>query len=159
MSSIVISLRKAVEKDLPDIRKLYSQTVKEINSKDYSEEEIEVWASSSDEPGSFSKAIEIQYFLIAELQNEIVGFSSIEKNGYLDFMYVHKDHQKKGIAKRLLQEIERKAKKQNNYEVFAYVSRTAKPFFEKSGYKHTGNKTDSFKGIVFINNIMVKKII
>ena len=43
---------------------------------------------------------------IAEIENELTGFSSIEKNGYLDYMYVHKDHQGKGIAKNLLEEIE-----------------------------------------------------
>ncbi|MEO8665700.1 MAG: GNAT family N-acetyltransferase [Ignavibacteria bacterium] len=157
MSKEKISIRTAAEKDLPAIRNLYSQTVREINSKDYTKQEIEVWASCSDEPGSFSKAIEVQYFIVAEIENEIVGFSSIEKNGYLDFMYVHKDHQRKGIAKKLLEEIERKASDQKNFEVFSYVSRTAKPFFEKSGYKHTGNKTDHFKGVLFINSIMVKK--
>ena len=158
MSPINIAIRTAEEKDLPAIRKLYSQTVREINSKDYNQQEIEVWASSADEHESFSKAIKIQYFVIAVIENEIVGFSSIEKNGYLDFMYVHKDHQRKGIAKKLLEEIERKAVEQKNFEVFAYVSRTAKPFFEKAGYRHTGNKTDPFKGVVFTNSIMVKKI-
>ncbi|MDQ3194181.1 MAG: GNAT family N-acetyltransferase [Bacteroidota bacterium] len=152
------SIRTAVEKDLSAIRKLYSETVREINSKDYSEDEIEVWASTSDDPHSFKEAVENQYFVIAETENELVGFSSIEKNGYLDFMYVHKDHQRKGIAKRLLEEIERKANEQNNYEVFAYVSRTAKPFFERSGYRYSGDKTDRYKGVVFINSIMVKKL-
>jgi putative acetyltransferase len=152
------SIRTAVEKDLSSIRKLYSETVREINSKDYSADEIDVWASTSNDPHSFKKAVENQYFVIAETENELVGFSSIEKNGYLDFMYVHKDHQREGIAKRLLEEIERKANEQNNYEVFAYVSRTAKPFFERSGYRYSGDKTDRFKGVVFINSIMVKKL-
>jgi len=158
MPSANISIRTAGEKDLPAIRKLYSQTVRKINSQDYNEREIEVWASTSDNPDSFRKAINIQYFIIAEIENELAGFASIEKNGYLDFMYVHKDHQRKGIAKKLLKEIESKAGEQRNFEVFAYVSRTAKPFFERSGYIHTGDKTDLFKGVVFINSIMVKKM-
>ncbi len=158
MSSTNLFIRTAEEKDLAEIRNLYSQTVRQINSKDYTQQEIEVWASTSDDPQSFVKSIKNQYFIIAETGFEIAGFASIEKNGYLDFMYVHKDHQRSGIGRKLLEEIERKAGEQNNYEVFAYVSRTAKKFFEKSGYQHRGNKTDIFKGVVFINSIMVKKI-
>ena len=31
-------------------------------------------------------------------QGEIVGFGDIDKSGYLDRLYVHKDHQREGIA-------------------------------------------------------------
>lgn len=58
--------------------------------------------------------------------NRFVGFGSLAKDGYLDFMFVDKDTQKQGVASALLAEIERKASEQNNVQIYSDVSLTAK---------------------------------
>ncbi len=73
-------------------------------------------------------------------------------------MYVHKDFQRQGIAQRLLFEIETMAAKQNNTEIYSYVSKTAKSFFEKNGYKHFGFKINTVNNIEFSNHVMKKEI-
>lgn len=47
--------------------------------------------------------------LITEIDGEIVGFADMDKDGYLDRLYVHKDYQSKGIATALVHELERRA--------------------------------------------------
>lgn len=164
-----ITLRTAAEDDIPAIGRLFSETVRNVNAKDYTEEEIRAWSSSGENTGMWKKRIVRQYFMVAEINGVIAGFSSIEPNGYLDFMYVHKDYQRMGVAKALLEEIERKAIEQNNAEIFSHVSKTAKGFFEKSGYKYSGDiispgyiysngEVKPCDGVEFINSIMVKKI-
>ncbi len=156
-----MKIRKAEEKDVEGISELYYGTVRSINSKDYSEKEIEVWSSSAFNFERWKKNIAEQYFLVAEEEEEdnlIIGFSSITPEGYLDFMYVHKDFQRRGVASGLLSGIEEKASEQNNEEIYYHVSRTAKEFFEKSGYVYSGDNTETFKGVVFVNNIMIKKM-
>ena len=70
-----------------------------------------------------------QYTLIAEINDEIVGFGSIDKLGYLDLLFVHKDYQKQGIATALCNELEK------GFSVInTFASITAKPFFESRGY-------------------------
>lgn len=152
-----IKIRTATERDAETISILYSETVRKINSKDYSEEQIKVWSGGSGNLDHWKRHIGEQYFIVAETDNVIVGFSSITPEGYLDFMYVHKNFQRAGVAKKLLEEIERKAAEQKNSEVYSHVSKTAKGFFEKFGYKHTGDLIDPYKGVVFINSIMKKK--
>lgn len=151
-------IRTAEETDIPQIAKLYYETVRHINSKDYSEKHIEVWSNAAFAVEGWKKKISEQYFLVAETDREIIGFSSIAIDGYLDFMYVHKEHQREGIATKLINEIEKKAAEQNNEEIYSHVSKTAKPFFEKAGYKYSGDHIDPAKEVVFINNIMKKKI-
>lgn len=152
-----IKIRTATESDVAAIADLYSETVRNINSKDYTERQIEVWSNGSANLENWKRHIKEQYFVVAEIKNTIAGFSSITPEGYLDFMYVHKDFQRVGIAKKLLDEIEKKAIEQKNPEIFSHVSKTAKGFFEKSGYVFSGESIDPYKGEVFINNIMKKK--
>ena len=54
----------------------------------------------------------------------------MDKSGCLDLLYVHKDFQRQGIATALCDELEK------GFTVIkTYASVTAKPFFEKRGYK------------------------
>lgn len=153
-----INIRRAVESDSHEIGKMYFDTVNAINSKDYSKEKIDVWSASGKKYDKWEKKISEQYFLVAEIDNIITGISSIDKTGYLDFMYVHKDYQRMGIAQTLLNEIEKKAAEQKNSEIWAYVSITADPFFKKNGYEFAGEKIIIMQGVEFVDRILKKKL-
>lgn len=154
------TIRKAELNDIPAIIKMYQETVRNVNAKDYSPAQIEVWAEGAENKARWETAIIEQYFVVARdaVPRSIVGFSSIAKDGYLDFMYVSKDYQRKGIALMLLNEIERKAKEQNNKEIYSHVSKTAKGFFLKQGYGHIKDIEDPYRGVIFINALMLKKL-
>jgi putative acetyltransferase len=158
MKNTGIILRTASEFDIPAISALYSETVRNVNAADYSPEQIEVWSSSGNDSQRWKNSISEQYFVVAEIDGVTVGFCSITKEGYLDFMYVHKDYQRMGTAKALLDEIERKAMKQDNPQIYSHVSKTARRFFEKFGYIHKEDLIDVYKGVTFINALMVKDL-
>lgn len=153
-----IILRTASIDDIPAIGKLYSETVRNVNSKDYSPEQIKVWSSAGDDYDMWKQRLSSQYFVIAEIQGVLAGFCSVTPTGYLDFLYVSKDHQRMGAAKNLLREIEHKAHEQKNNLIYSHVSKTAKGFFEKFGYKHERDIEDNYKGVMFINALMVKQL-
>lgn len=149
-------IRRAKSSDNEPIRNLFRDTVLSINSKDYNREEIEVWADHSKNIESWLKKINEQYFIVADLNNIIVGFSSITDKGYLDFMYVHADYQRQGIAQKLLTEIERRADQLFLKEIYSHVSTTAQGFFERNGYTITGTHINKVGEIKFVNAVMVK---
>jgi putative acetyltransferase len=154
-----ILIRSADENDLPAITELFRTTIQSINSKDYTPEQIEVWSAGADNTEKWAESIKNQYFIVAEIEGVIAGFGSITPGRYLDFMYVHKDYQRLGVARALLNEIERKASEQKNAEIYSHVSKTAKGFFEKMGYIYTEVVTDkAVNGVIFENSVMVKKI-
>ncbi|MFZ1321744.1 MAG: GNAT family N-acetyltransferase [Ignavibacteria bacterium] len=151
-----INIRRAAEKDVDDLRFLYRDTVIHINSADYSAEEIKAWSDNFKNTEGLKRKITEQYFIVAEIDKVITGFSSIANDGYLDFMYVHKDYQRKGVAMALLKEIESQAKISDIKKIYSHVSKTARPFFEKYGYIKKGKKINKVNNIEFVNSVMVK---
>jgi putative acetyltransferase len=130
-----MQIRPATIEDVEQITQLFRDTILTINSKDYNEEQVKAWAATSKNIDRLTAKIKEDYFIVTEMDNSIVGFSSITPSGYLDFMYVHKDHQRKGIANKLLHEIKTQAIKWGLAEITTDASITAKPFFEKQGFK------------------------
>ena len=160
-----IKIRRAVPEDLSELRQLYIDTVTNVNSKDYDENQIRAWIKPWFEPDTatrdgrtFAHKIIEQYFIVAVINNIIAGFASLEDNGYLDFMYVHKDFQRHGVAKALLTELENYAYEKNIKEVNAIVSKTAFGFFEKHGWIKIREDIVEVRGAVFTDNIMIKKL-
>ena len=90
------------------------------------------------------------YTLIAVEEGEILGFGDIDKTGYLDHLYVHKDHQREGIASGLCDKLE--AHVPGNIRTHASI--TAKPFFQKRGYKVTKEQQVERQGILLTNFVM-----
>ena len=128
-------IRAALESDAVELKNLFQNTVLAINRRDYSQAEVEDWASCGDNLSNIEDMIKTHYFIVAvNQQSEIVGFSSITPQGYLHSMFVHKDFQGEGIATILLNEIEQYAITNGIMRITSEVSLTARPFFEKKGY-------------------------
>ena len=128
-------IRVALQSDAVELKKIFQNTVLAINRRDYSQAEVEDWASCGDNLSNIEDMIKTHYFIVAvNQQSEIVGFSSITPQGYLHSMFVHKDFQGEGIATMLLNEIEQYAITNGIMRITSEVSLTARPFFEKRGY-------------------------
>ena len=128
-------IRVALQSDTVELKQVFQNTVLAINRRDYSQAEVEDWASCGDNLANIKDMIKTHYFIVAvNQQSEIVGFSSITPQGYLHSMFVHKDFQGKGIATMLLNEIEQYAITNGIMRITSEVSLTARPFFEKRGY-------------------------
>lgn len=153
-----ISLRQATHEDLPEMKKLYVGTITTVCTDEYTPEQIAIWASSAQKTQRWIDLIEHQLVLIARKDNKIVGFCSLDKNIYIDFMYVHKDYQRQGIAETLLLAIEDKAGNAGTSTITSDISKTARPFFERKGYKVIKEQINIRQGIEIINYKMSKDI-
>lgn len=122
------TIRTARQSDTAELSDLFQNTVLTIT-------EVEDWASCGNDLSRIEEMIRTHYFIVAvNRQSQIVGFSSITKQGYLHSMFVHKDFQGRGIASMLLDEIEQYANMTGIMRIMSEVSLTARPFFEKRGY-------------------------
>ena len=130
-----LTLRKGVLKDLQEILILFSGTIETVCANDYNNEQIVAWISSVNNTGRWHRLIENQYFIVAVLNQKIVGFASLAHGDYIDVLYVHKDFQRQGIAQQLYNALETEATTHKNTILTADVSKTAKPFFEANGFK------------------------
>src|SRR5690606_36378373 len=105
----MIKIRQAPLEDLPEITTIFRDTIRAVNSKDYSEKQIDVWSSAADDHEEWKDRIENLYFLVAEFKNEIAGFAYLKDGFYLDGIFVHKDFQRRTIASKLLRIMESRA--------------------------------------------------
>lgn len=154
-----ITTRLAKVDDLAEIQKMFVDTISTICNDDYSPEQIKVWTSSIKNTQRWTDKLSTQYFRIAEFDNKIVDYASLEDNDYFDFLYVHKDYQRQGIADKLYSEIEKEAIRNGATAIHSDVSKTARPFFEKKGFKTIEPQTIIIQDTEIIHYKMIKKLL
>ena len=144
-------IRRYEPSDCKDLAVLFYNTVHFINAKDYTEEQLNVWATGSVDLEKWNKSLLENFTVIAIENNIIVGFGDIDKSGYLDRLYVHKDYQNKGIATTICDVLE---KEFDVDKISTQASITAKYFFEKRGYKVVKEQKVERKGVLLTNYVM-----
>lgn len=155
---MLITIRQATQGDLDAIIQLFRQTIEVVNAKDYSDEQIAVWKSGAAKKEKWLEKISEQYFLLAEIDNMLAGFGSITDEGYLDFMYVSKDHQRKGIASGIFNSLQKFAIDSGIDKIVSDVSITAKSFFERKGFELIQEQQVEIDGIKLKNYKMQKRL-
>jgi len=153
-----IDFREATLEDLPEITTLFRDTIRAVNSRDYSEKQIEAWSSAANDAKKWTDKIKKFYFLVAEVNNQIVGFSYLKNGNYLDGLFVHKDFQRRTIASKLLRIMESRVSVNGFETIKSDVSKTALDFFDSHFYEVEKKQKKSFKGMVFENYIVSKEL-
>lgn len=151
-----LQIRKAEIDDINQIRMLFFETINHVNKEDYNAFQLEIWSSGYQDLSSWEKKLSEQYFIVAKIKTLVVGFASLAVDGCVDCMYVHKNHQREGVATKLLGALEKQAIASGLIEIRADVSITAKPFFLRKGFAISKVYLKEFKGVYFENTIMKK---
>lgn len=155
-------LRKYKSDDCLNLLKLFYDTVRTINRTDYNDKQLSVWAPDNyieEKYDIWQKSLSENFTVVAEINGEIVGFGDIEKTGYLNRLFIHKDYQHRGIASAIVKELEEYADKICICTIITEASITAKPFFERLGYTLIKEQQVERKGIFLTNYVMEKYIL
>jgi putative acetyltransferase len=156
----LFSIRTATLSDIPELKELYQNTVLTVNRKDYSTAEIEDWASCGDDIAHLQRSFTEQYYVVAEnKRQDIVGFASINDEGYMHTLFVHKDFQHQGVATLLYQYLEAYAQNKGVKKITSEVSITAKSFFEKQGFRVDQEQRRKANKLCLTNYKMSKSIV
>lgn len=143
----------------PELLELFRSTVLTVNSRDYTKEETEDWASCGDSIEHWKELLAKNDFIGAlDRQGNIIGFSSMDCNGHLHSMFVHKNWQGCGVATQLLSEVEKVAQKYGVDKIHSEVSITARSFFEQHGYR-TMKEQKQKANQLFLTNYKMEKVL
>lgn len=146
-------VRKYQSTDCKEIADLFYETVHYVNAKDYSKEQLNAWASGNINLAEWNKSF-LEHITVVAVENEmIVGFGDIDKDGYLDRLYVHKDYQNKGIATSICRWLETSVEAD---KIITHASITARSFFEHRGYQMIKEQQVERNNIILLNYIMEK---
>lgn len=151
-------IRNGVLDELREIQQLFSETITIICENDYNQNQLEAWKSSVENTEGWKNMIQNHYFIVAEFENKIVGFASLDKGNYIDTLFVHKDFQRMGIAQRLYIELESEAKRLYTFTLTSNVSKTAKAFFESNGFSVLTEQVIIRKNVEIVNYKMQKEL-
>lgn len=153
-----MNFRKATISDLKEMQELYIETIKHVCKNDYNSAQIEAWTSGVKNKDRWLEVINTQFVLLAIIENKIAGFGTLKDSNYIDFFYIHKDFQRKGIADKILTELETEAKNYHSKTITSDISLTAKPFFEKKGFIAKAEQRNIRLGVELINYKMEKHL-
>jgi len=145
-------IREYHTSDCKEITELFYNTVHTINAKDYTKEQLDVWATGQVDLEKWNQLLQEHYSIVAVENGIIIGFGDIDKTGYLDHLFVHADYQGKGIATAICDRLEQIVQG----DITTHASVTAKPFFEKRGYKVVKEQQVERQGI-FLTNFCMEK--
>ncbi|CUX14975.1 putative N-acetyltransferase YafP [Clostridium sp. C105KSO13] len=101
-----MQLREYKSTDCEQLAELFYQTVHSVNAKDYTEEQLDVWATGKVNLQEWDSSFLKHKTIVAIEDNKIVGFGDMDNSGYLDRLFVHKDYQSRGIATAICDELE-----------------------------------------------------
>lgn len=151
-------LRLYKSEDCKEIIELFYNTVHTINIRDYNEAQVNVWAPKDIDSALWNCTLLEHYSIVCEKEGIIIGFGDIDKSGYLDRLYVHKDYQRCGVAAKIVETLEGYAKENNVSVITTDASITAKAFFERRGYEVIREQIVERKGQILKNFKMSKKL-
>lgn len=146
-------IREYRSSDCKELAELFYNTVHTVNGKDYTKEQLDVWATGQVDLKTWDRSLQEHFSIVAVEGDTIVGFGDMDQTGYLDRLYVHSAYQGKGIATAICNRLE--AAVQGN--VVTHASITARPFFEKRGYKVVKEQRVERQGIFLTNFVMIKE--
>ena len=125
----------------------------------YTRDQQKAWINKIKDTGDqLLNRLKIQETITCEIENKLVGMASLRADGYLDFLYVHPDFQRKSIATILYTRLELEAQELGLDRLTTDASKAAKPFFEYVGMHVTNESSKDIYGQTLLNYQMTKSI-
>ena len=151
-------IRRYKPGDLAGLIALFRDTVRRINRRDYSHQQVMAWAPDEIDAQQWTRRFDNKAVWVADLNGMPVGFVDVARDGQIDMLYVHADHQGSGVATRLLRTVEASAAKRGLLRLFTEASITARPFFEHRGFRVIATQRVVRWAQEFVNYRMDKRL-
>ena len=146
-------LRAYRSADCPALAELFYQTVHQVNIRDYTQEQVDALATGQVDLERWDRELREHRTVVAWEDGLIVGFGDMDKTGYLDRLFVHKDFQGRGIATAICDALEGESAAPR---LWVQASLTARPFFEGRGYRVVKAQQVERRGVLLPNFVMEK---
>lgn len=155
LNALAVTLRPYRPEDCPALAHLFYETVHTVNAAHYSPAQLEAWApGSGPDLAAWDASFQAHTTLVAEIGGRLAGFGDLDPAaGYLDRLYVRREFQRRGVASALCDALEQASRAR---PLSTHASRTARPFFEKRGYRVLRSQQVERRGQQLENFVMEK---
>lgn len=155
LNALAVTLRPYRPEDCPALAHLFYETVHTVCAADYTPAQLEAWApGSGPDLAAWDASFQAHTTLVAEIGGRLAGFGDLDPAaGYLDRLYVRREFQRRGVASALCDALEQASRAR---PLTTHASRTARPFFEKRGYRVLRSQQVERRGQQLENFVMEK---
>jgi putative acetyltransferase len=148
-------IRRYEAADLDVVMSVFLRSVRGVASRDYDAGQIAAWAQVDREVWSRRRLDRPTW--AALIDDVIAGFIDLESNGHIDMLFVDPARQRSGVASALLDTVENAARVQRLAVLDTDASITARPFFEKHGFRVVRSQDVALRGQRLTNFRMEKR--
>jgi putative acetyltransferase len=141
-----IQIRDYRDDDCAVLAGIFHRAVREIARKDYSRAQVLAWAPETADLNAFANRRNARSTFVAEYDTQPAGFTDLDAEGHIDMFYVNPDFQRRRVASALLRFLITRGMKDGRKRLFSEVSITARPVFERHGFKVLAYQTVETNG-------------
>lgn len=153
-----VILREYKHEDHLIVSKLAYEAVHSIPTDIYTQKQLDAWASES----LLVNGLDINRGLVCIYKESIIGFIElilVNEIGFINYLYVHPDYQRKGVANLLYKQVETESiEEYNSSEFVVKASFVARPFFEQHGFSVVEKNRIKRGQVILENYTMLKNI-
>jgi len=154
----MITIRNFRDEDAPHLWQLFYHTIRIINRRDYSEAQVQAWASDEVDAKLWLQKMQAIQPFVAELDNQVVGYTDLQDDGLIDHFFCHHEQQGKGIGSALMRHVHSVASDRGIKSLHSHVSKSAKPFYMHFSFTVVEAQQMHVRGQV-LENFLMEKII
>ena len=134
--------------DLPAILSLFRDTVHTVCARDYTRPQLDAWAPAEPDAAAWDASLRAHRTLVAAENGSLLAVAALGSDRYLDRLYVHRDWQGRGVASALCAALPGARR--------THASITARPFFERRGWRVVKEQRVERRGVALTNFVMEK---
>jgi putative acetyltransferase len=150
-------MRPLRAEEIDEVAALFTETVHTVNANDYAPDQLAAWAPQPPDPEWWRERLGGDTIaLVAVRADHILGFAALRPDGHLDLLYTRAQHLRQGVGATLLEHVEDEARTRKLDRLTAEVSVTARPFFDRAGFRLIAEQTVERRGVEFQNYRMEK---
>jgi putative acetyltransferase len=112
VKSGLVNIRLFESGDVEQVARLFHETVREINQRDYSSQQVAAWAPDDIYFRDWATICSNRFTYVADDTGTIAGFAELEPDGHIDCFYCHRNYRRCGVGRQLYQAIEARARDQ-----------------------------------------------
>jgi putative acetyltransferase len=154
----MIEIRDYRNSDCAALAEIFQRAVREIARKDYSPVQLAAWAPDVRDMVSFAARRTAKPSFVAEYDGQVAGFTDLDGAGHIDMFFVNPDFQRRGVGSAMLRFLAEHGQSERLKRLFSEVSITARPVFERHGFKVLAYQTVETNGQALGNYRMEKQL-
>ncbi|KAA8614033.1 GNAT family N-acetyltransferase [Salipiger aestuarii] len=152
------TLRPLLPDDADTVADIFRDAVLNGTTAHYSEAERIAWVGPKPDPERWRDRVGESVGLMAEVSGDAVGYMTLQAPGHIDLAFVRPAFAGHGIGAELLEALTRIARAGGARAMTSSVSRAARPFFERHGFKVIAEVSIVRRGVALANFDMRKDL-